>query len=224
VDHVIAPLDADHARVVTQLSVELATALALDPEVVAPRRPHITIASYSGLEPARATGALGPVAARARPFTVRAHGYGVFTGDADSDLSLYVVVVRTRAFDELHRHIHAALGTAGACLAGTTDPSVWSPHITLLHRGLTPRLLGDAIEVLAHRPHRTWSITVESLAVARRLGNVGTESMPTALGTAVPDVSTAATAESKDPVGGHGGERRSGHGGRHDPPVPTGGG
>ena len=186
VDHVIAPLDAPHARVVTQLSVDLATALSLDREVVAPSPPHITIASYSGLEPARVAGVLGPVAGTARPFTVRAHGYGVFTGDADSDLSLYVVVVRTRAFDELHRRIQAALSAEGACLAGTTDPSVWTPHITLLDRGLTPRLLGDAIEVLARRPHRTWSITVASLGVARRQADVGAEWMPVAFGTLPP--------------------------------------
>jgi hypothetical protein len=47
-------------------------------------------------------------------------------------------------------------------------------------------LLGDAIEVLARKPHRTWSITLESLAVARRQADVGAESMPVAFGTLPP--------------------------------------
>jgi 2'-5' RNA ligase len=171
-DHVIAPLDADHARAVRGLAEDLAAALAVAPEAVSVRTPHITVASYTGLEPAGAAAALGPVAAATRQFTVRAHGYGIFTGDADSDLSLYVVVVRSRALDELHGRVHASLDAAGACLAGTTHASVWSPHVTVLDRGLTPSLLGRAIEVLAHRPHRTWSISVASLTIASRHGDL----------------------------------------------------
>jgi 2'-5' RNA ligase len=181
-DHVIAPLDADHARAVTRLAEDLAAALAVAPEAVSVRTPHITVASYTGLEPARAAAALGPVAAATRPFTVRAHGYGVFTGDADSDLSLYVVVVRSRALDELHGRVHASLDAAGACVAGTTHPSVWSPHVTVLDRGLTPSLLGRAIEVLAHRPHRTWSIAVASLTIASRQGDLRRRPATLALG------------------------------------------
>jgi 2'-5' RNA ligase len=165
VDHVIAPLDMDHARVVGQLSDDLAAALSIDLDDVALRQPHITLASYTGLEPPRAATALAPVLAVTAPFTVRAHGYGLFTGDSDTDLSLHVMVVRTKALDELHRCVTAALCGAGAHLAGTTEPRVWTPHITLLDRGLTPRLLGHAVEMLAGRPHRTWSITLESLAV-----------------------------------------------------------
>jgi 2'-5' RNA ligase len=171
VDHVIAPLDTDHARAVGQLSVDLATALSIDPDDVALRPPHITCASYTGLEPRRAVAALAPVLAVIAPFTVRAHGYGLFTGDADTDLSLHVMVVRTKALDELHRCVTAALCGAGAQLAGTTEPRVWTPHITLLDRGLTPRLLGRAVELLGGRPHRTWSITLESLAVTHHCGD-----------------------------------------------------
>ena len=45
-DHVIAPLAADHARVVTEFAAHLAETLAVPPEAVAVRVPHITIASY----------------------------------------------------------------------------------------------------------------------------------------------------------------------------------
>jgi hypothetical protein len=61
-DHVIAPLDVDHARAVTRLATDLAAALEIAPQGVAARSPHITVASYTGLEPARATAALAPVA------------------------------------------------------------------------------------------------------------------------------------------------------------------
>ena len=165
-DHVIAPLDADHARVVTECAAELAETLAVPPDAVTSTAPHVTLASYTGLGPTRATAALEPLVAGCQPFTVRAHGYGIFTGDADTDLSLHVIVVRTHALDELHRGVHGALDAAGARLAGTTHPDVWSPHITLLDHGLTPRLLGRAIEILARRPHRTWSIAIASLAIA----------------------------------------------------------
>jgi 2'-5' RNA ligase len=184
VDHVIAPLDPEHARVVAGLARELAAALALDPAVAVLGPPHVTLVSYSGIEPGRATLALAPTAAAAPPFTVRAHGYGIFTGDADRDLSLHVVVVRTQALDALHGSIVAALGAAGASLAGTTQPHVWTPHITLLDRGLTPRRLGLAVEVLACRPHRSWSIRIESLAIARRRHGVDTQAGLLALGAA----------------------------------------
>ncbi len=100
-DHVIAPLDADHAAVVARLSAELAAALALVPDA-APRRPHITLSSYTALGPAAAVAAVAPVLARVEPLVVRAHGYGVFAGDNDNDLSLHVMVVRDRSLDELH--------------------------------------------------------------------------------------------------------------------------
>lgn len=59
----IAPLDTDHARVVGQLSVDLAAALSIDLDDVALRPPHITLASYTGLDPPRAATALAPVLA-----------------------------------------------------------------------------------------------------------------------------------------------------------------
>ena len=173
-DHVIALPDADHERIVTRLSHELATALSIELAGAAQGPPHITLVSYTGLHPDAAARALSAVTADVAPFTVRAHGYGVFTGDEPADLSLHVMVVRTRALDELHRRIHAALAAAGARLAGITRPSVWTPHITLIDQGLTPTLLGQAIELLARRPHRRWSIAVSSLVVASRADGDGT--------------------------------------------------
>ena len=172
-DHVVAPLDRDHARVVAQLSHTLAVELGIDPDGSVPRRPHITVASYIGVEPAAAAATLEPAVAAVAPFTVRAHGYGVFAGDSDHGLSLHVMVVRSRDLDHLHRVVDRALAAAGACVAGTTRPSIWTPHITLLDTGLTPRLLGDAVEILTCRPHRTWTVPVASVTVARRGADLG---------------------------------------------------
>ena len=122
----------------------------------------------SGLAPEAAVQALGPVTAATGPLRVRAHGYGLFTGDEDTDLSLHVVVVRTRELDELQRRSRFALVEAGACVDGISQAAVWTPHVTLLDHSLTPELLGRAVELLARRPHRRWTITLASLAVARR--------------------------------------------------------
>jgi 2'-5' RNA ligase len=173
-DHLIALLDADHERVVGELSRELADALSMDVAGAAQGPPHITVVSYTGLAPDAAARCLTPVLRRTAPVTVRAHGYGMFTGDAASDLSLHVMVVRTRELDELHRRAHAALVAAGACAAGTTAPAVWTPHITLLDRGLTPDLLARAVALLASRPRRRWNIELTTLTVASRAASGAT--------------------------------------------------
>lgn len=166
--HVTALLDVDHDREVRRLTCELAEALGIDEAAVRQGRPHVTLVSYTGLAPEAAVAALAPVARDLSPVRVRAHGYGVFTGDTDSELSLHVLVVRTRPLDELHRRIRAALLAAGGTPDGTTEPKVWTPHITVLDRGLDPALLGRAVELLAVRPHRSWSVGITRLAVTRR--------------------------------------------------------
>jgi 2'-5' RNA ligase len=167
VDHVVVPLDPDHARGVVGLGRELATAVGCSP-AAAPRAPHITLVSYTGLAAGAAAAALAPVAGALAPFVVRAHGYGLFAGDAPADLSLHVMVVRTPELDSLHRRVHRALAAAGAAPDGLTDASVWTPHITLLDRDLAPDRVGRAMELLACRPHRSWSVPVGTLAIARR--------------------------------------------------------
>jgi 2'-5' RNA ligase len=164
--HVVVPLDHVHSRNARELAATLAR------EVGAPRAaaasPHVTVASFTGLPPAEAVAALRVVARWTEPFTVRAHGYGAFAGDAPSNLSLFITVVRTTALDRLHRLVAEALLRAGATLDGVTAASVWSPHVTLLDRHLTPRQLGRAVEALTCRPHRSWSLDVASLAVISR--------------------------------------------------------
>jgi 2'-5' RNA ligase len=159
VDHVVVPLGPDHARTVTRIGRELAVRLGLD---------VVTLVSFTGLAPDRAATVVSRAVAGVAPFTVRAHGYGVFAGDGDRDLSLYVIVVRTRDLDRLQGRVHRALSRGGAGVDGTSDPGAWTPHITVLDRGLTPRLLGDAVEILTRRPHRSWAVPIEAVSLARR--------------------------------------------------------
>src|SRR5690606_12106997 len=119
VHHVIAPLDDDHVDAAAQLVSEVASALGIDPAGVA-SAPHLTIASYRGLAPGAAGRAVAAVAATVPPFRVRAHGYGMFVGDSDGDLSLHVMVVRTTPLDRLHARLHAALERTGARMDGLT--------------------------------------------------------------------------------------------------------
>jgi hypothetical protein len=64
--------------------------------------------------------------------------------------------------------VHHALARAGADVAGTTGSAAWTPHITLLDRGLTPQLVGRSVELLTCRPHRSWSVPIDALTVTRR--------------------------------------------------------
>lgn len=165
-EHVVVPLDHDHRRCAWELAESLGRDLGVRRAITA--SPHVTIASFTGLGPDDAVDALRASVEAIEPFTVRAHGYGVFAGDAPSDLSLFVSVVRTRALDRLHHAVCGALLRAGALLDGLTADAVWSPHITLLDRRLTPPQLGRAVEILACRPHRSWSLDVASLAIISR--------------------------------------------------------
>ena len=162
-NHVVVPLDRAHTRV----ACELADTLALDagePRAAA-LAPHVTLVSFAGPPADAASRAVREAAAPLLPVTVRAHGYGVFTGSEPRDLSLHVAVVRTSAFDHLHRAVWRALERAGAGFDGCTAPSVWTPHITLVDRYLTPAGLARAVQTLAARPHRRWSIVVDEVTV-----------------------------------------------------------
>lgn len=161
--HVVVPLDRAHARVACELADTLAVGVGRP--AAAARAPHVTLVSFSGLPADVACRTVRDAAAPFLPLTVRAHGYGVFTGAAPGDLTLHVAVVRTTAFDRLHRAVGHALERAGAALDGSTAPSVWTPHITLLDRYLDPATLSRAVGTLAERPHRRWSIVVDEVTV-----------------------------------------------------------
>jgi 2'-5' RNA ligase len=164
VDHLVIPLDASHAGAVGRLAAEVASAAGLGP-AWRPSAPHITVVAHVGLEAAPVVEAVAPVIAAGEPFSVHAHGYGVFAGGEPSGLSLHVPVVRSGELDDLHRRLHDALRAAGAEIAGWCTPETWSPHITLADRELEPATLGAAVARLVRRPHPSWRIPVDRVAL-----------------------------------------------------------
>jgi 2'-5' RNA ligase len=103
--------------------------------------------------------ALERLAAATAPFTVQAAGVGVFGG---SQPVLYVPLVRTEALSEFHRLLWGAIGNACRNAADFYWLEEWVPHVTLAAEGLTPSIVGRAVEVLSARSMR-WSVTVDNL-------------------------------------------------------------
>ena len=168
-DHVVIPLDDDHERATTSTVAAMSAAVGATIHP-AQRRVHITLVAYDGISRVTAHHAVEAAVADASGFVVHAHGYGFFCGPDGQDLSLHVPVVRSPALDVLHGAIHGALVSAGAEVAGSTDPCCWSPHITLVEAGLDPDSLGACSGWLAAAPpsilenpgepspHRGWGI------------------------------------------------------------------
>lgn len=138
----IAELDAEFADAVTRVAIDLADVLAIAPDAVACCAPHITLASYTGLGPDQASAALGPVATAAEPFTARAHGYGVITGDANTDPMCVVPPPHLVARHHVDHHRRAPRGPRSpAGHAGSRDGLSRSP--TWRRPGRTLGLVGD---------------------------------------------------------------------------------
>jgi 2'-5' RNA ligase len=161
-DHVVIPLDRDHVAARALLLEGLMTAIGMEavPEAV---DPHVTLVAHDGIEGEVAVGALSAVAATVEPFTMHSHGYGFFTDEDPIGLNLHVPVVREPALEGLHQAVCVALTAAGATIAGWTTPTWWTPHITLLDRGLRPESLAAGAAWLAGRHHPSWRIPVDRL-------------------------------------------------------------
>lgn len=163
-DHIVIPLRTDHVMAVERLSADAARAAGLPRDSYRPTA-HITLLAYTGLDRATVRKETDGLVATMHPFTVHAHGYGIFTGDHPSDLSLHVPIVRTVPLDSLHQRLWTVLRQAGAEMATWTDAEVWSPHITLLDRSLDPSRLGAAVAWLARRRHPSWRILVDRVSL-----------------------------------------------------------
>ena len=181
-DHVVIPLDGDHVGALGALSRGLAAATGVPAS--ARTRPHVTVVAYTGLSRPAARDALEPAVGVVSPFVLHAHGFGFFSGDDASDLSLHVQVVRTEVLDGLHEAVATALEKAGAEVAGWSRAEQWSPHITLLDRDLHPDTLGAGAAWLAQRHHPSWRVRVDRLLVTGGWRERGGEEMTVPLGPA----------------------------------------
>ncbi len=161
------PLDRDHVVAVGGIGQRLG---------VPPGRtltyPHISLLVLLECpDPAAVNAALAAVAARTRPFSVRARGFGVFN---DGRLVLHVPVVRTAEFARLHRDLHDTVTATGAQVDGHHTPASWFPHVTLWDRTLTPAKLGEAVLELAAGPPIAWTLPVTRLARLEATGMTAT--------------------------------------------------
>lgn len=158
-DHIVVPIGRDHAEAITALVSDVEAAAGVTQSGA--WLPHVSLVAYDDLSRDAAVRAVRGSLADTAPFVMHAHGYGFFTGDRPSDLSLYVPVVRAAALDALHARLWGALGLAGARRAGWSAPDHWSPHLTIVDRTLDPQALGTAVTHLARRHHPSWSIPVD---------------------------------------------------------------
>jgi 2'-5' RNA ligase len=164
-DHVVLPLDDTHRDALSALQLR-ATGCGC------PGRredPHVTVATFTGLDRDRAARVLRRAVGHVSPFVLRAHGLGVFAGD-DGHRTLHVQVVRGPALAELHAAVIGALQGAGAVVAEWTGPELWTPHITVLDEGRDRGLVSDAIRNLGGRHHPSWRIPVDRLVVVGSAG------------------------------------------------------
>jgi 2'-5' RNA ligase len=165
-EHVVIPLDRDHSDALLRLRRRAGAP--------SPDDGHITLVSFDRLDRALAVGALRAAASTVAPFTVRAHGYGLFVPDR-REVSLHVSVVRDNALDRLHRAVVAALCDAGACVAGWTEAAVWTPHITILSGGMAGGELAATVARLAEHPHPSWHLPVGAVALVSGRRSPGPE-------------------------------------------------
>src|SRR5690348_11778689 len=119
-DHVVIPLDRDHVGSLALVAEGLAAGIGLS-AAAATAWPHITLAAHYGLAEDE-LGSVEQLAAATTPFTVHAHGFGFFTGDRPTSLSLHVPVVRSPELDALHRRICDALHQCGVVIATWSQP------------------------------------------------------------------------------------------------------
>jgi 2'-5' RNA ligase len=172
--HVVVPLDHDHvaARALLLDGLVAAAGLTSPSEAV---DPHVTVVAFTDLDAGAAGDVLAEVARACEPFVMHSHGYGFFTDQDPIGLNLHVPVVRDPALSALHAAACVALEAAGATLAGWTTPPWWTPHITLVDRGLQPDSLAAGVAWLATRHHPSWRIPVERLRV---VGGWSTREVP----------------------------------------------
>ncbi|SRR6266508_5261254 len=132
-DHLVIPLDRDHTQALTELVRATAMAAGLADTAEVPF-PHVTLIAHGGLPP-DAVRAVTDVVTGTTPFAIHAHGYGFFTGDDPSDLSLHVPVVRTAPLDDLHRRLCDALHGTGT----QTGPVERARVVVTAHHHARPR-------------------------------------------------------------------------------------
>jgi 2'-5' RNA ligase len=160
---VVVLLDPTHAESIQELWDELETRFGVRGVRNAPY-PHVSLLGFRDYDSTELHGRMNRVARRQSRFRVHAHGYGFFCGQTTQDLTLHIPLVRSEKLSLFHSLVRHELADVGEIADGFYEPQSWSPHITVADRDLTPGLLGEIVEWLAARPHRSWSIAIDNLS------------------------------------------------------------
>lgn len=89
-------------------------------------RPHVSLATFSTLEPAQLRADLQALAAGTASFTLQMSSLGVFPGGV-----LFLAPVVADALRQLHRRMHQRMAALGLASDAYYRPPRWVPHCTL---------------------------------------------------------------------------------------------
>lgn len=173
--YLLAPLDPDHEREANRLARLAADAAGIEPPGDPTRHVTLLAASTTGavIDFDALVDGLNVLARRAAPVPVRAHGFGIFCGDEAETTSLHVPVVRSLELSLLHHRFVDAVRAAGCEVAAWTDPTHWTPHITLLRDGLDAERVGRAVSALSAHHHPSWAFVIDRVLVTGPRGSDG---------------------------------------------------
>jgi 2'-5' RNA ligase len=167
---VVVLLDRIHAEAVQELWTDLETQFGVRGVQNAPY-PHVSLLAFRGYNLERISSGLKRVARRQSRFRVHAHGYGFFCGQTAEDLTLHIPLVRSERLSAFHSLVRHELADVGQPGDGFYQTQNWSPHVTLADRDLTPGLLGEIVQWLATRAHRSWTIVIDNLSFVHDAGS-----------------------------------------------------
>lgn len=160
-------LDDDHAAAVAQLRHRLGVPVEV-PEPVA----HVSLLVVLQPPPLPILDAVLAEAAVSAPVELRARGVGLFSGQGDNELVVYVPVVRTQELSSLHARLHDAVCAAGGVVDGHYEPRSWQPHVTVWDRTLTTGRVADVVAELVAGSPVGWTTIADHIARFDRNGDM----------------------------------------------------
>jgi 2'-5' RNA ligase len=153
-------LDPEHTEIVESLWRELEREFGL--RAASAAYPHFSYQVVEHYDVGRVKGVLRRFTQKARPFTVRTSGLGLFAGE---NPTLYVAIARNIRLTQLHTRLWKRLSkTAYGIHEHHYGPDIFIPHITLAAGDFTPEHVPDVIRLLVKRSFN-WEIRVDNLAL-----------------------------------------------------------
>lgn len=111
-------------------------------------RPHLTLAIYRDIDPARCETLLKPLVGSLPPLPLLFSHLGVFTSP---DPVVFLAPTPTRALAELHQRVNALLAEAGDQPSSYYLPDLWVPHCTLAVE-FDENRISEAVEIARRLP------------------------------------------------------------------------